>query len=277
MFFRKFQLFKSSPFSDRKDFLRLIFVIFLSLSIIIGVYLALQRQVFNKQAAEGGIVDLKIVPDKLSVQVGGQYQFKIAIDAKAQRVTAASLWIRYDPKSIAIVKVKNEGFLPVDLKIEDDKLGNLLVALGSTVDVKAEGLGFLATITLKSLEQNSSKIEIEPVSEVSVSSREGNVLSVFPALEITPGFLGGQSSQQLDQYPNNLLLEKAFFADPSPFVQEFRNSLDPKPVIKPERIKPGFSEAYLRQLGKDIFIDPIIALNQVLEEKAGEVISGSEK
>lgn len=246
-------------------------LIFLIIGIIIAVILARNPQIFNKQASEGALVDLKILPEKLSVELGGNYDFKIAINPKAQRVTAASITLRYDPQAIAINKVKNEGFLPIDLKIYDDKLGILTMVFGTTIDVPADKPGMLATISFKALENLNSKIQIEPGSEVSVSSTSGNVLSVYPTIELT-----AQSSSQTPQdisYPNNLLLEKAFFANPSPFVQEVRDSLDPKIVIKPGRIKPAFSEAYIMQLGKDIFIEPIIALNQVIEQKAGEFIN----
>ena len=55
-------------------------------------------------------------------------------------------------------------------------------------------------------------------------------------------------------------------------MQEFRDAIEPLPEIKPERVSPEFSEKYIIQLGRDIFVEPIVALNQVLQEKATEII-----
>jgi len=72
-------------------------------------------------------------------------------------------------------------------------------------------------------------------------------------------------------------LEKAFYPEASPFVRDFKEASEPKPIFAPERVKPALSGAYVKQLGKDFLIEPIVALNQVIEEKAGEIINRNEK
>ncbi len=258
---------------SRQDLPHLGMVTLLVFGIILGVYLSLQPQLFNKQASVEGIVDIKFAPDTLAVQSNRVYEAKIAINPKGERITAVDLQIGYDPAAVTILEVKNEGFLPVNLKTEDDFKGSVNVIYGSTIENKTDQPGMVAAIKFKTLTGKDAEISIKPGSQVSVSSQEGNVLTSFPGLKLQNGSQGqGQTGQQDVRYPDSLLLEKAFFPDSSPFVRDFKEASEPKPEIKPDRVKPQFSEAYIKQLGKDIFIEPVVALNQVLQDKVGEVI-----
>lgn len=253
-----------------KDLPHLVIVVLLLFGIGLGVYLSLQPQIFKKQAAGDSIVDLKFIPESIKVETGRDYEAKIAINPKGQRVTAIALYIAYNPDVISVVEINNGGFLPVDLKINDDHKGNLNLIYGSTLETQANEPGMISVIKFKVLNPNSSTLQVKPTSEVSISSKEGNVLNDFTKLLIEP--LGALAPGEKVQYPGNLLLEKAFFASSEPAVRDFRESLEPKPELKPYRIKPEFSGAFIKQLGIDIFISPILALNQVIEEKVGEIL-----
>src|SRR3989344_691205 len=244
-------------------------VIFLVFGVILTVSLALQPQIFNKRAAKSNLVDLKFVPDNLLMEAGRTYQIKAAIDPKGERVTAVKLHIKYDPGVISILETTNNGFLPVTLKIEDSRDGNLTLVYASTIDSDSSKPGIIAGIQIKALNPQHSLIELMSDSEVSVASREGNVLTDFPKISVEP--VDDNLPGEPPKYPDNLLLEKAFFPSSSPFVRDFRESLEPKPQIKPGRIEPEISVAFIKQLGSDIFISPIVALNQVLEYKVGGV------
>lgn len=257
-------------FRSREDLPHLAIVLLLIIGIGVGVYMALQPQIFNKEASERSIVDLKFIPGQVFIDTGKEYEVKIAINPKGERVTAVQLNIAYSAGIISVLEVKNGGFLPIDLKINDDRQGNLNLIYGSTIENEANRPGIVSVIKFKALSPGPASFEVKPLSEVSVSSKEGNVLSVFPKLLIEP--LGTASPGQEIQYPDNLLLEKAFFASSEPVVRDFKEILEPGPEMKPERVRPGFSGAFIKQLGTDIFISPILALNQVLEEKAGEII-----
>lgn len=254
---------------SRRDLPHLGMVIFLILGIALGVYLALQPQIFNKKAAEDPLIDLKFVPENLQIESGKIYEAKIAINPKGERVTAVKLHIKYDPGVVSILEAVNSGFLPVTLKIEDTRDGNLTIVYGSTIDSQPSQPGMVTTLKIKALNPNSSVLEVMSDSEASVASRENNVLTVFPKLYVEP--IESVSPGEAPKYPDNLLLEKAFFASSEPVIRDFRESLEPKPEIKPERIKPEFSMAFIRQLGTDIFISPILALNEVIEDKVGGV------
>jgi len=262
---------------DRKDLPHLALVTVLTLGIIVGVYLALQPQIFNKQASESSLVEIKFIPETISVQSGRVYEMKVGINPKGQRVTALQLAVGYNPAKVTILETKNEGFLPITLKAQDTFEGTLNLIYGATVETKATAPGMVTTIKFKANSSESSEISIKGGSQINVSSFEGNALTSFPVLKLENGSAGSPSGSEDIRYPDSLLLEKAFRSDSEPFVQEFREAIEPVPEIKPERVRPGFSEAYILQLGKDIFIDPIVALNQVIEEKAGEIINRSEK
>lgn len=253
-----------------KDLPHLAIVVFLILGIGVGVYLALQPQIFNKQASESTLVDLKFIPESLQSDTGKEYEAKIAINPKGQRVSAVQLNISYNADVISVLEVKNGGFLPVELRVNDDHQGNLNLIYGSTIESQATEPGMLSAIKFKILSPNSGFFEVKTISEVSVYSKEGNVLSVFPKLIIEP--LGASREGQEVQYPDNLLLEKAFFSSSEPAIRDFKEILKPDPKMEQERVKPGFSMAFLKQLGTDIFISPIAALNEVLEEKTGGLL-----
>jgi hypothetical protein len=158
----------------------------------------------------------------------------------------------------------------VQLRINDDHQGKLTLIYGSTIESQANKPGMLSVIKFKVLKEEFTSFDVSPTSEVSVSSVEGNVLTVFPKLVIEPSDIATPKEEV--RYPDNLLLEKAFFASSEPVVRDFRESLEPKPVVKPGRVKPEISFAFIKQLAGDIFISPIVALNQVLEEKVGEIL-----
>jgi hypothetical protein len=255
-------------FKSRKDLPRLGTVVLLLVGIVVGVSLALQPQLFNKRADEGSVIDLKFIPELIQAETGKTYEAKIAINPKGERVTSVKLHVSYDPQSIAVLATKNLGFLPIELKKEDDHSGNLLLIYGSTIDNQSTQPGMLAAIQFKVLNPFTSMLKVDTESEISISSKEGNVLNVYPFVTIEPvdSAPAGEA-----QYPDNLLLEKAFFASSEPAIQEFKEILTPKPQLKKERIKPELSMDYAAQLGGDIFVSPIVALNQVLEEGVGGV------
>lgn len=254
-----------------RDLPHLAVVVLLISGIILGVYLALQPQIFNKKAAEGAIVDLKFVPENLQMESGKIYEVKIAVNPKGERLTAVKLHMEYDPGVVSVLETQNSGYLPVTLKIEDARDGNLTLVYASTIESQPTKPGMLSVIKVKALNPSASFIRIMPDSEASVASRENNVLTVFPQMALLPLDLESAPQDQ-PKYPDNLLLEKAFFASSAPAIRDFRESLEPKPEIKPERVKPEFSMAFVKQLGTDIFITPIQALNQVLEEKVGSIL-----
>lgn len=253
---------------SRKDLPHLGLVIFLVLGIILGVSLALQPQIFNKRAAEETLIEVKFIPEVLQVESGKTYEVKIAVNPKGQRVTAAKIHINYDPEVVSILKTTNAGFLPVTLKTEDSRDGDLTMIFASTIDSQPDQAGMLAGIEIKALNPFPSTLQVMPDSEVTVSSQEENVLTVFPKLAIEP-LESTLAPGETPGYPDNLLLEKAFFPSSSPYVRDFKEILEPDPELKPERVKPEFSITFVRQLGTDIFISPIVALNQVLEEGVG--------
>jgi hypothetical protein len=254
-----------------KDLPHLFLVIFMVFGIIIGVWLSLQPQLFTKRASEDDLLDLKFIPDTIQVQTGKTYEAKIAINPKGERVTAAKLNMTYDPQTVAVIQIKNDGFLPVDLKVEDNFDGNLQIVYGSTIDTQSDKPGMMATIVFKVINPFSSEITVKSDSEVSVSSSSENALKNFPSLKIEPVWDGINQGEE-PRYPDNLLLEKAFFPDSSPVVRDFKETFDPKPVLKPERVAPEFSMTYVKQLGSDIFIAPVQSLNQVLQEAVGGAV-----
>lgn len=260
-----------------RDIPHLLLVLFLVAGIGLGTYLALQPQTFINRASEDGTVEVKFVPELMQVQSGNVYEVKIAINPKQQRVTGASLNIGYDPAAVTILEVSNAGFLPVTLKSQDMFDGNLNIIYGSTIDTSADQPGILTNIKFKANTAQGSEIVIKPGSQVTVSLREGNVLNNYSVLSLETAPVGVSTGQVDTRYPDSLLLERAFRRDSEPFIRDVKEAFEPKPSTSPDRIDPELSEAYIKQLGREIFIDPIIALNDVLQDKAAEIIMRSEK
>jgi len=266
-------IFEFIHFRDRKDLPHLGLVILLIGGIILGVYLALQPQIFNKKAAEDSLVDVKFMERDVQVTPGKTYEVKIGVNPKGERVTGMELNLSYDPTALTILEVKNEEFLPITLKSKDSFDGNFNLIYAGTVQSQTREPGIAASIKFKYIGNSPSVFSIKPGSQVSISSKQGNVLTNFDSLQIQTI----KSNQEEKpggkvQYPDNLLLEKAFFPASQPFVDEVREAIEEKPEVGPERIKPELSERYILQLGKDIFVDPIVALNQVIEEKAADIL-----
>lgn len=266
------QVFDFIHFRSFRDLPHLVLVFFLVGGIALGVYLAMRPQVFINRAAEDGTVELKFAPESLDIQAGKVYEAKIAINPKQSRVTGVKLEIGYDPAAVTLLEVINDGFLPVTLKSQDRFDGNLDLIYGSTIETNASQQAMLTTIKFKANQSAGSEMIIKPGSQVTISSKEGNVLNNYSVLSLSPAAAGVETGQQDTRYPDSLLLEKAFRADSEPFVRQVREALEPKPSTSPDRVKPGFNEEYVKQLGRDIFIDPVVALNDVLQEKAEEII-----
>lgn len=262
-------LFNFIHIRSMRDLPHLAIVAFLILGIILGVYLSFQTQIFNKKALEQTGIVLQFIPEKLQIGSGKTYEAKVFINPGGERVTAIELNISYDPRVVSILESKNSGFLPVDLKVSDNHEGLLTLVYSSTIENIADKPGAVVLIKFKVLNAFASSLQITPDSEVTVSSKEGSVLNSFPILELEP--LETELDKKDVSYPDNLLLEKAVFQDPEIIIRDFKELIEPKPVFSPERVKPEFSLTFLKQLGTDIFISPITALNQVLEEKAGGI------
>lgn len=258
-------------FRDRSDLPHLALVVLLILGIGVGSYLALQPQIFNKKAAEGGLVELAFAPEVVQIQAGKTYEAKVAINPKGQKVTAISLSVEYDPAVVTIIEAKNEEFLPVTLKISDDFVGRLNMIFGSTIDSQPTQPGMVALIKFKANSSGPSRMTMKGNTQVSVAAQETNALSEFPVLELVSAAPGTDSGEEV-RYPDNLLLEKAFHQDADPYVKQFQENLDPKPSMGPVRVEPELSGAYVKQLGRDIFIEPVVALNQVLQESATQIL-----
>ncbi len=251
-----------------KDLPHLFIVLLLVSGIGIGVYLSLQPQLFSKQAAEGNIIDVSFLPEIIEAKVGESYDLKIGINPKGQRVTAAKLIVKYDPQVVSIAEVQNGGYLPVTLKVEDDFNGKLTLVYGSTIDSKSPPLGLLSLVKLRIQNPYNSEVGLDTDSEINIATQEDNVLNNYPKLTIEA--LNNQSEEDA-KYPNNLLQEKPFFASSQPTVDDFQKSMEERAGLKPGRIDPEFSEAYIKQLAGDA-VSPIVALNKVLQEKVGDVL-----
>lgn len=258
-------------FRDRSDLPHLALVVLLVLGIAIGSYLSLQPQMFSKKASEGGLVQLAFAPEEVHIQTGRTYEAKVAINPKGQKVTAISLSMEYDPAVITILEAKNEGYLPVALKVSDDFVGRLNMIFGSTIDSQPTQPGMVATLKFKANSNGPSRITMKGNTQVSVAAQDNNALSEFPFLELVSAAPGTEGGEEV-RYPDNLLLEKAFHQDSEPFVKEFQEGLEPKPSMVPVRVEPELSGTYIKQLGRDIFIEPVVALNQVLQESATQLI-----
>lgn len=265
-------IFELIHFKDRKDLPHLGMVVLLTAGIILGVYLALQPQLFSKRAAEGGLIEIKFVDEAIEVSQGRTYEAKIGVNPKGEKVTAMQLDLGYDPTALTILEIKNEGFLPVTLKTEDNFSGTHTLVYAGLIQNQTTQPGMVATVKFKYIGNSTSTLSIKPGSQVNIISKEGNVLNEFDSLSLQTIEQEQQTPGEPVDYPDNLLLEKAFFPDSQPYVDEVKESLEEKPRVGADRIEPEFSQKYILQLGRDIFIEPVVALNQVIEDKATDIL-----
>jgi hypothetical protein len=263
-------IFELIHFKDRKDLPHLGMVVMLIGGIILGVYLALQPQLFSKRAAEGSLIEIKFVDEAIEVEQNRIYEAKIGVNPKGEKVTAMQLDLGYDPTAVTILEIKNEGFLPVTLKTEDNFSGTHTLVYAGLIQNQTTQPGMVATVKFKYIGNSSSTLSIKPGSQVNIISKEGNVLNEFDSLSLQT--IEKEAPGEPVEYPDNLLLEKAFFPDSQPYVDDVKESLEEKPKVGADRIEPEFSQKYILQLGRDIFIEPIVALNEVIEDKATDIL-----
>lgn len=124
------------------------------------------------------------------VASGSAYTADINITTSSNKVTAAQLELKYDPKLIEISDIVAGTFFSdpvIILKKIDDVDGRVTFALGIGPGQKpVNGKGTVAVVTLTPLsQQESSKIDILPISLVTADGEDKTVLKSYTGVTIS--------------------------------------------------------------------------------------------
>jgi cytoskeletal protein RodZ len=125
------------------------------------------------------------------VASGSAYTANINITTSSNKVTAAQLELKYDPKLIEVSDITAGAFfnnpVPIIKKIEPEN-GRITFALGIGLGQKpVNGQGTVAVITFTPLaqQQEQAKIDILPISLVAADGEDKTVLKSYTGLTIS--------------------------------------------------------------------------------------------
>ena len=171
-------------------FPRILFLILLSISAVVLLFST------NALAQDYQKVDLSLSPQTQTVSANQSFSLDVEIDGKANKVSAASFEINFDPEFLEVKSINPRNYLPTILvpTHTDNINGKITATLGATVNNPPSGVGQLMTIEFKSLKNTSqpTKIIINPNSAVAVIEESANMIGQITNSSITIG--GGTSS-----------------------------------------------------------------------------------
>jgi hypothetical protein len=122
---------------------------------------------------------------------GSAYTANINISTSSNKVTAAQLELKYDPKLIEVSDIAAGTFFNdpvIILKKVDDLTGRITFALGIGPGQKpVNGQGTVAVVTFTPLaqQQEQTKIDILPISLVTADGEDKTVLKSYTGLTIS--------------------------------------------------------------------------------------------
>jgi hypothetical protein len=258
-----------SSLKTHKDLSKILLVGFLALAVLVATTLALNPQIFKKQASEDQI-SLRLLPSEIRTVKNNSYNIQIGINSLDSKVTASEIHLVYDPKKILIEDLKIEDFLPVVLKVTNNHDGKIVLILGGQLNDLKKGVGILATLKFKVLSEDITDIKFKPDTKVVVEGSSENVLKEMSGTNLIPagrGFNSQASPSVSGVFPNNLKDEGVVFQDPSPLIRDIVENVE----VEDTSIKPGFNFRYIKHLFTSLF-PPISSLNKDLEDTTTGVI-----
>lgn len=172
---------------SKKQWVTLIIVIVLISTIAVGLYLIRRPQIFQPKAASNSTVDLKLLPQNITAELGSEFGVDINIDSKTASVSAAQLKINFDSQSLEAKNIEIKDFLPVQLAPPQIATGSVSLTQAVNPQSSKFGVGTIARITFRALKvATESAILFDPVQTfVAIIDRNDNSLGVLSNASVT--------------------------------------------------------------------------------------------
>lgn len=174
------------PVSKRQLYSIIVVVILIS-AVGIGLYLVSQPQIFKPKAASDSTVDLKLLPQNITADLGSEFGIDVNIDSKTASVSAAQLKINFDSQFLEAKNIEIKDFLPVQLAPPKIATGSVSLIQAVNPQNTKFGVGTIARITFKALKiATGSAIFFDPAQTfVAILDRNDNSSGVLSNALVT--------------------------------------------------------------------------------------------
>jgi len=158
-------------------------IVFFALALFVTVSQIGQQQDIRKQADTAG-VRLTLIPAQITASANMEYTVAVTIDTEEEMVSAADLYLSFDPTKLEVQSVSPGDFLPVVLAQGQVINGTASITLGSQPTESKKGSGILASLKIKSLGQ-TTPITFSDATQVSAIGKTQSVVEEKKGATIT--------------------------------------------------------------------------------------------
>ena len=137
-----------------------------------------------------GTVDLELIPNAVSVSKDQTFIVDVAVDAKADELSAMVLVLDYDPQILEAVAAEQGFFFTEDLDPATPKInsGKIQMTLGQKPNQYKSGNGIIATIEFKALQPTTPTSAISfdaAMTQIAAIGKTGNQVGLLTPSEVT--------------------------------------------------------------------------------------------
>lgn len=136
-------------------------------------------------------VELFINPQQIDIEVGNSFSLDVVASSNSEQITAAEIYLKYDPIFLKAISITRGAMLPVVLSSGVITSNSASIIVGATPGSPGSKAGTLATVTFKAIRQTESptQINIDSSTQIAALNATGNIAGV-----LTPGFVNIKSS-----------------------------------------------------------------------------------
>lgn len=165
----------------------LLIVFILIVAVPVGVYLVNQTQIFRPKAAPNSTVDLKLIPQDITADLGNEFGVDVNVDSKTASVSAVQLKVNFDSQSLEAKNIEIKDFLPVQLAAPQIATGSVSLTQGVNPQNTKFSVGTIARITFRALKiATESAIFFDPAQTfVAILDRNDNSLGILSNASVT--------------------------------------------------------------------------------------------
>jgi len=151
------------------------------------IYPKLDIALNKGSAAVANGVALSFQPSKTTVAINEQFTVDVLTDTKGYSVSATDLRVNFSGAGVLVSSITAGNFLPVILVSGSVGSGKATIILGSQPTAPAQGIGILATITLKATQNGLVQFSFDNNTQVAAIGQVGNVVGAMSSVTIAAG------------------------------------------------------------------------------------------
>lgn len=140
-----------------------------------------QSEAPTQAPAPKGEVSLMLDPATITAAAGQTFTVEVKVDTKDDALSAAELYVTFDPAYLEAKSITAGSPLPVELqkgKVEEGKASIVVGSQPSAEDKKGyNGMGSLAKITFMAKKAGMTEIKLDTNSQANAVGKTGNVVS----------------------------------------------------------------------------------------------------